>query len=45
MEIALKYPHGPALEIITFKKKVTPDVFRNSVVSCILNRNILRETS
>ena len=35
MEIALKYPHGPAFVIITFKKKVTLDVFRNSVMSLV----------
>ena len=31
--MALKYPHGPAFAIKTFKKSVTLDVFRNGVMS------------
>ena len=34
-EVALKYPHGPAFVIKTFKKNVTLDVFRNDVMSLL----------
>ena len=34
-ETALKYPHGPVFAIKTFKKNVTLDVFRSSVMSLL----------
>ena len=34
-EMPLKYPHGPAFVIKTFKKNITLDVFRNGVMSLL----------
>ena len=31
----LKYPHGPAFVMKTFKKNITLDVFRNGVMSLL----------
>ena len=35
LELALKYPHGPAFVIKALKKNVTLDVFRNGVMSLL----------